>query len=154
MDKVFSLFLPLALQNPAAQVIKVVADFALATWNTVAAHEILTVTGDVRILCIPKIVTTVTGATGTYVLGVEGETTAWIASTAVAAMTATKAWLGTTPAATFALTSFLDRIVVGGADVGYTIGTAAATAGKIEFYAWWEPLTPGSMVVAGAGGVL
>ena len=152
MNKLFSLFLPLALQNPQSGLIKVTADLTSATWNTIQAHEILQVTGEVRILMIPKIRIAAVGATGTYILGVDGATSSWIGSTAVAAMLIDTVWLSTTPAKTFATTSVLDRVVSGGADVGYTIGTAAATAGAIDFYCWWEPLTPGSVVLPGLGG--
>jgi hypothetical protein len=143
--------MPLNLQDPGRDFVKVTADLTLAAWNTVAAHEILQVTGDVRVIILPKIRVAAVGASGTYALGIEGSTSAFIGATAVAAMLINTAWLSTTPAQTYALTSILDRIVTNGADIGYTIATTAASAGVIDFYCWWEPLLPGSSVAAGTG---
>ena len=133
------------------QYLSVTADFSLAAWNTIATHEVFTVTGDVRLLILPRITESLVGAGLTIQLGIAGATTAWIAATAVAAMVLGTSWLDTTPAATDLFTALLDRIVMAGNDVGYEILVAAATDGTIVFEGFWEPLSPGSTVVAGTG---
>ena len=146
----FSKFVPLALQEQKDKYLLVTADLTLAAWNTVAAHRVATVVGTCRLVVIPYIRIAAVGASGTYILGVTGATNAWVASTAVAAMLIDTTWLSTTPAKTYALTSVHDRIVTG-ANVLYTIGTTAASAGALDFYIWYEPLLPGSYVQPGTG---
>lgn len=133
------------------------------TWSTVAAHEIIAVTGAVRIRVIAECTTTLTdaGDAATLALGVAGNTAAIIASTSAGGagaanqLDATEIWIDATPAdlgtATFA-TAVLDFVVVGGLDVGYTIGGAALTGGVMVFHVWWEPLDSTGLCTAGAGG--
>ena len=145
----------------------VVADMTSATWNTVAAHEIATVTGVVRMQIIAEVTATVitVGTNGTIALGYQGNTSAIFSATALdAALTgdvfsAVYGSAATTPAsgadAQSSLThGIFDVVVVGGLDVGYTIATNAGTTGNITFHIWWQPLSSTGAVTAGAGGVL
>ena len=145
----------------------VTADMTSATWNTVAAHEIATVTGMVRAQIIVEVTATVvtTGTNGTIALGFEGNTSAIFSATALdAALTgdvfsAVYGSAATTPAsgadAQSALThAIFDVVVVAGKDIGYTIATNAATTGTLTFHVWWTPLDSTGAVTAGAGGAL
>lgn len=133
----------------------VTADMTSATWNTVAAHEIAVVTGLVRVQIVARVTDTVitTGTNGTIVLGWEGATTSMIGSTLADALVTNELWYDTSP--TTVGDTFNNAVldfVVNGADIGYTIGTNAATAGEIEFLVFWVPLSSGATVTAGAGG--
>lgn len=145
----------------------VTADMTSATWNTVAAHEIATVTGMVRMQIIAEVAATVvtTGTNGTIALGFEGNTSAIFSATALDAgvtgdvFSAVYGSAATTPAsgadAQSSLThAIFDFVVVNGMDVGYTIATNAATTGTLTFHVWWQPLSSTGAVTAGAGGAL
>lgn len=138
----------------------VTADFSSATWNTVGTHETHTVTGTVRCLILPEIKTTLTGATATIDFGTETAGTGLIIQAAVANLTANKFWTVATPLGAVRVNSLatntgpLDVFVSGGLDLGYAVGTAAFTAGRIDFHTWWIPVDNSGNVVAGAGGAL
>lgn len=135
--------------------LSVTSDFTLAAWNTVAAHEVFTVTGDVRAIILPRITASLTsGGALTAQVGVEGATTVFVGNTALAALVLNTAWLSTTPTGQYVTTSLIDWAVTAGRDIGYQILTAAATGGTIIWYCWWEALSPGSSVVVAAGGAL
>jgi hypothetical protein len=136
------------------QKLSVTTPMTVAAWNTIATHEVFTVTGDVHVILLPLITTSLVGAGLTATLGVEGALTALVDTTLLATLLAGTAWLAQTPLTNYALSSLIDRIIVGGLDIGYQIAVAAATAGSLTFHCWWEPLTVGSTVVAGAGGPL
>ena len=138
-----------------ANFLEVIADLTSATWNTAAAHEILTITGAVRLRILPICYGSVTaGGAITFILGTETTTNAMIASTDGTTIDVGMAWLSTTPSHYYAKTAVIDAIIAAGQDVGYTIGTNAATGGSISFFVWWEPLDATGAVVAGAGGAL
>ena len=145
----------------------VTADMTSATWNTVAAHEIATVTGMARLQIIVEVTATVvtTGTNGTIALGFAGNTSAIFSATALdAALTgdifsAVVGSAATTPVggaeAQSSLThAIFDVVALAGTDVGYTIATNAGTTGTLTFHVWWQPLDATGAVVAGAGGVL
>lgn len=138
-----------------ARFIQVTADFTSATWNTVAAHEILTVTGTIRLKIIPRCTVDLTsGGAATMILGTETTTNAFITSTTATDIDANELWLSATPNHQYARTAVIDVVITGGRDVGYTIGTAAMTNGSITFDMWWEPVSSDGNAVAGAGGAL
>ena len=137
------------------QYLSVTSTLTAAAWNTVATHEVFTITGTVRMQLLPLITTSLTsGGALTAQIGIEGATTAFVGNTALAALVLNTAWLSTTPTGQYASTSLIDRVVTAGLDVGYEILTAAATAGVIVWHCWWEPLVSGSSVVAGTGAAL
>jgi hypothetical protein len=140
---------------------KLITDFSSATWNTVATHETHVVTGAVRMIVLPQIVTSLASATGTISFGVETAGTSLIAATAQAALTGGTWWLNATNvgAATrlgvvTATTGAMDLVVANGADLGLAVATAAFTAGRIDFHTWWVPLDDTGMVTPGLGGTL
>lgn len=129
-------------------------DFSNATWNTVASHEIFTVTGRVRVVILPICTEDLAGATATIALEDDGAAAAYIAATTGTDIDSGEVWLSTTPATSYAWSSVVDR-VINGADIGYTIATAALSDGTIVFHCWWDDLGDGTAnVVQGAGGTL
>lgn len=138
-----------------ANYLVVTADFSSATWNTIGTHEILTVPAQgLRIIIVPEIVTTLTsGGAATLSLGEEAAGTSIIGATAVAALTAGKFWLTATPAAAFAKTSVIDRIVHT-LDIGFAVAAFAFTGGRIDFHIWTVPVTNNGIGSVGAGGAL
>lgn len=138
--------------------IKVTADLSSATWNTVASHEIATVTGLVRMKLIAEVTTTgddTSGNTSTIQLGVEGTTNDWIAATEVDDLAEGELWNDATPTVAQGDTSsYMFDKLVNGLDIGYEIAGEAATAGVIDFHIFWLPISSDGSVVAGAGGSL
>jgi hypothetical protein len=136
--------------------------FTSATWNTVGSHEILTVTGAVRILILPLVTANIAGATATLVLGDETTSSSLIASTTAANLALGEWWVDSSDTRTIVRNGringadggYIDFVVGNGKDIGYTIGTAALTAGSIRFYVWWVPLSDDGLVVPGLGGTL
>ena len=137
----------------------VTVDFSNATWNTVAVHEVFTVTGLVRVIIIPQCTENMAGANNMKFGSAANIAAApWVATTLKVDIDAGDIWLSATPAAGYeydggAGASIIDAILSTN-DVGYEVETGAATDGTIIFHCWWTALVPGSTVVAGAGGVL
>ena len=131
----------------------VTATLTQAAWNTTAFHRVLQVTGQCEVYITPFITTSLAGATGTYVLGDTTTAASILASTAVATMVAPYIWSAATPVTTYAGAGTPGALhaIVNGLNLGYTIGSAAATNGVILFACYWRPLTPGGVIVAGTG---
>jgi hypothetical protein len=135
----------------AANYLSVPITFAALTTGSVASHEILTVTGLVRVLIIPVCTTNVAGS-GTIELGVAGDTDLFIGTTTGTDIDAGKLWLDTSPAElAFSFTSALDKIVPNGLDIGYEVKTDTLTSGAITFHVWWWKLDSTGAVVAADG---
>lgn len=139
--------------------IAVTADMTSSTWNTVAAHEIATITGAVRIVILPQCTETITSAGGnaTLILGDETTTNSIISSSDAEALAVGEWWVDATMTRTLitkTLINAVDLVIGNGKDIGYTIGTEALTDGSIVFHMFWEPLDATGNVAAGAGGVL
>lgn len=148
-----------ALNRNSTNYLGVTADFTSATWNTVAAHEILTVTGAAHIIILPEVKGTITsaGGTATLILGDETTTNSLITSSDAEGLAVGEWWFDATVTRTLAASSIfraLDFVVANGKDIGYTIGTEALTGGSILFHVWWEPIDATGAVAAGAGGAL
>jgi hypothetical protein len=131
----------------------VTSTFTQSAWNTVAFHRILAVTGQCEVFLTPFITTSLAGATSTYSLGDVTGVSNYVGSTAVAAMTSPNIWTATTPVTSYIGANPLGGLhaITNGLNIGYTIGTAAATAGVILFACYWRPLAPASSIVAGTG---
>ena len=136
--------------------------FTSVTWNTVATHTVLSITGTaVRVRILIECTGSLTSAgAATICFGVTGATAAFIADTTATDIDDDEFWFSTTPAGYLILSGksttpgvFIDAVVHGSLDVGYEIKTAALTSGGLTFTCWWEPINNGSLV-AGAGGVL
>lgn len=130
------------------QVIAANESFKLeSTWTFVgnltgdqAAHTLFTVTGNVLVSVFGICDTSIVGA-GTIEVGVANNTAGLIAQVADAeGLDDGDIWVDNTPAvgvqaipSTFVLND--------GADIILTIGTADLTAGVIDFYCLWRPLS-------------
>jgi len=148
-------------------------DFTSSTWNTVATHEVFTVTGLVLFRTWVACTESLAGG-GTFQYGTE-DSGSGFASTGLfmPATTATEIDAGrflcgypTISAAVDVIHPYLTNSTTNGVgfainesilynvDVGYEIIAAALTDGTLEFHCIWEPLTAGASVVIGAGGTL
>jgi hypothetical protein len=129
-------------------------------WSTAAAHEILTVTGMVKITIVAECIESIVSASDTGTVSLGDETNA---ASIIAASTAGSGvwvlgelWADATLTRTILTQTQLNAltfIVGAGKDIGYTIATNALTDGALNFHVWWTPITAGATVVAGAGGV-
>jgi hypothetical protein len=124
--------------------------FALDTGAT-GAYPIYTVTGDIALsvfgICKEAFTS---GGAATIELGVSGNTAALIAQTTATALILNEIWHDATPTTT--VESILAAtnngfIVSAGQDVILTIATTTVTAGTIDFYALWKPLSLDANVV-------
>lgn len=135
-------------------------NLANATWNTVATHEVFTVTGTIRcrllVTCSESVLETdPQAANGTIQAGIAGTTDAFIAATAQTAVDTGEIWHDNSPDASAEAYSVLkDFIVTNGVDIGYELAVEAATDGTVTFHLWWEPLDATGAVVAGPGTAL
>jgi hypothetical protein len=136
----------------------VTIDLTSATFNTVATHELFTVTGLVRMRVVAEVTTTgddTSGNTSTIQLGTEDATDGWIAATEVDDLAAGEIWADATPTETNGnYSSLVFDKVVNGVDVGYEIAGEAATDGVIVFHCVWEPINSTGAVVAGDGSAM
>jgi len=119
------------------------------------AFTIFTVTGDVllQVFGICNTQPAVSAGTPTIELGVSGDTNAYIAQIVNATdLIANEVWLDATPTLTQEILdpAVIPRtwIVANGQDTILTIGGAGPTAGGIDFYALWRPLSADGNVVA------
>lgn len=143
--------------------IVVTANMENATWNTVATHEILTITGAVRLqvwaVCTEGM-TSAGGAgaseirfgseTSTQLLGYTNDAD-WSANTFVVFSN------GSGGGSVFDLQltpTVIKEILLYNEDFGYEIANYALTDGTIEFHCVWWPMRTSATVVAGAGGTL
>lgn len=141
-----------ALNYGGVNYLAVPITFAAGTTGSVATHEILTVTGAVRLRMFIECTTSLEGS-GTIQLGVAGATDGFIAATTGTDIDAGDIWYDATPAETYGNFSslVLDKVIAGGLDVGYEIAADTLTGGVVVFHCWWEPLNSTGAVVAADG---
>ena len=137
-----------------ANYLTVTATFTSAAWNTVASHEIFTVTGLVRMRLWAEATGNVdsAGHAATIQLGYDGATDDFIGATDEEALVTGVLWYDTSP--TLAVEDFSTAVfdkVVNGLDVGYEVAVEALTSGSVVFHCVWEPLNATGNVVAGTG---
>ncbi|HEX8106709.1 MAG TPA: hypothetical protein VF516_03225 [Kofleriaceae bacterium] len=127
---------------------------AATAWTTGNSPiTIFTVTGTVLITCAGVVTTplTSTGATGTLAIGVAGTTGGLIAATTVDGTklhTAKFVWADTSAsAAIVALPGTSGWFIVSGTNIILTVATNSMTAGGMDIYALWFPLSSGANVV-------
>lgn len=138
-------------------------DLAAAPWVDQATNEIFTVTGDVRFKLLVFASETgddTSGSTATVAFGSANGTagTDVIAATVVDIIAAGDVWVDATPTEVLSNldldSGFLDFLAVDGADYGILNAGEAATAGILEWHAYYHPVLDGGTVAAGAGGTL
>jgi hypothetical protein len=138
-----------------------VSDWQLARGNynfdddggAAGALTIFDQTGDVMLQVIAWVKDTVTSlGAATIELGVAGDTAALIALTAKTNLVTGRLWHDSTPTTTIEAIDFDGArsffLPNGPRDIILTIATADLTAGDIEFYCLWRPLSAGASVVA------
>lgn len=108
---------------------------------------LFTVTGTVMAVVFGHCTTNLDGASATLEVGVTNNTAAIIAQTTATDIDAGEVWRDTGPAV--GVETLNDPLViVGGADIIETVGTANITAGVITYYCIWYPLSADGNVVA------
>jgi hypothetical protein len=126
-------------------------DFAADT-GAQAAYTVFTVTGNVLFHYFMGVCETgvTSGGAATIEVGVSGNTAALIAQATGTDLIANELWHDATPTTTLEQVDPTGRAfaVSNGQDVILTIATADLTAGKINFYCTWSPLSAGSSVIA------
>lgn len=127
-------------------------DFAVDT-GVAAAYTVFTVSGNVLLQIFAICQTTITaGGAITIELGVAGNTAVFIAQIVDGRdLLANEIWIDATPTTTVEAVDIEGTktfIVSNGQDVSFLIGAGGLTAGKINFYALWKPLSAGATVVA------
>lgn len=129
----------------------VTADFTSATWNTVARHGIAVVSGLCRVRIVPVCTSSLTsGGAPTMQMGDTDDTTAMILSTDPLSILTDTLWLSISPKKNQMYLGLLDQLA-NDTTLGYETFIAALTAGAIAFHVFWEPLSDGASVTAGAG---
>jgi hypothetical protein len=127
----------------------------VGTTGAVGQHETFTVTGAVRMKMLIECTDTLTdaGNGATIQFGVAGATDLFIAASDTDLIATGEAWCDATPTETAGAysTLVLDKVVMGGIDVGYEVAVEAITGGTLIFHCWWEPLNATGAVVAAAG---
>lgn len=129
--------------------------FVGGTTNGIGDHDgtsdpftIFTVTGDVLVEVIGVVKTTLVGA-GTLEVGVTDATASILAQVSDATTLAVNEFWGADATVSLAegFTSTFHGIG-GGLDIIGTVGTANITAGVIDFYVLWRPLSDDANIVA------
>ena len=124
--------------------------FAAATTGAVAAKELFTVTGTVLLNVVGVCHTADLTGTGSLQLGIAGATDKFIGATVGTAIDRGEiVGVHTTPPTSFVTTDALPAwVYLTNVDVGYEVTGNTLTAGQIDFYCRWYPVTDGSKVVA------
>jgi hypothetical protein len=131
---------------------------AVGNWNFTddtgaqAAYTIFTITGDVllQVFGVCDVALT-SGGAATIELGVAGNTAVLIAQATGTALIANEIWHDATPTTTVEQIDVVgsrEFIIANGQDAIFTIGGADLTAGDVDFYGLWRPLSADGLVVA------
>jgi len=125
-------------------------DFAVSG-GAQGTFTIFTVTGDVQAQIFGLCQTLMnSGGAATIELGITGNTAALIAQTTATDLDQYETWQDAGPEANpgnvdAAMADYF--VIANGADVIMTVATADLTAGVIDFYAFWRPLSDDGSVV-------
>lgn len=144
-----------AISVNAPNHIAVTVDLSSATWNTMATHEVFTVTGFVRMRLWVFCTESVLGLGGGRITIQDDNMAGWFGGAVdfsgilAGNMFAANGIVNLSNSAD----GFVDKFNAG-SDVGYDIAVDPATDGTLIFHCVWEPLSAGATVVAGAGGPL
>jgi hypothetical protein len=139
--------------NVDSDALKTVTFDGTANTGAVGDVPLFTVTGDILVVTLVPICTTLLtegGATAELELGVTTNTTLFIAQTQPIDIDANEIWQDATPTASSeALVAALQNIVViGGADdILATVVNDTVDTGVINFYLRWRPLSSDGLVV-------
>lgn len=135
------------VDNNEAYVTENTWTFVTATTGATGAHTLFTVTGNCLVNVFGICDTDLTGA-ATIEVGVVGNTAGLIAQVADATgLDDGDIWVDATPAVGVEALPGV-KVINDGADIILTIGTTAVTAGVVDFYCVWRPLSAGATVTA------
>lgn len=114
-------------------------------------YTVFTVTGTalVQVFGVCQVSLTADGA-ATIELGIVGNTAALIAQTDATALDEFEVWQDASPEANPGAVDLTARtfVVTNGADIGFKVTTANLTAGVVDLYCFWTPLSANGSVVA------
>lgn len=114
-------------------------------------YTVFTITGDIMGQCFGVCDDALTSGGGaTIELGVSGNTAVLIVQSTATDLILNEIWHDATPTTTVEAVDMTahEFIITGGQDAIFTIGTADLTAGDIDFYLFWTPLSSDAAVVA------
>lgn len=114
--------------------------------GTLNPFTIFTVTGDVIVQIFGVCVTNLAGATATLEVGIPGDTAGLIQQTTAENLDARGIWIDNTPGIVEAPPT--SKIIAQGFDIIGSVGTADITAGVVDFYCFWRPLSQDGLVAA------
>lgn len=110
---------------------------------------LFTVHGTCKIRLVAVCKTALTGAGATLIVGTSLDDDALIVSTTATDIDAMNIWHDASPDNSVELASVApEEIMAGGDDIIQTVGAANITAGVIEYFCWWIPLSPDGLVEA------
>lgn len=126
-------------------------DFAADT-GAQAAYTVFTVTGNVLIHALFGICEDAftSGGAAKIELGIVGNTAVFVAQTTATDLIANEIWYAAAPATTLEqidLTT-LSFVVTNGTDVSFLVSAVDLTAGKVNLYCVWSPLSADGNIVA------
>lgn len=115
---------------------------------------IFTVTGLVAVKLIADIKTSLTGDTATIEVGIAGATAIFMPTETATQLDAGQIWFNDASNATYgiigeeaAAADNLPEYLLNGNDIILTVKTADVTAGVIDFYALWSPISDDASIV-------
>ncbi len=116
--------------------------FVAATTGAIAAHTLFTVTGNVILTVFGVVDTTINSAGApTVEVGVTGNTAALIAQTTAKNLADGDIWVDATDTRVGVGAVPSMQVLNDGNDVILTVATATLTAGVVDFYCLWRPLS-------------
>lgn len=142
-----------ALSVNAPNHIAVTVDLSSATWNTVATHEVFTVTGAVRMRMWVECTESLAGD-GKIAVVSESAASVFPDHSVNSVDAGHLLTLTGTSTSDSDFPVFVADKIVNGHDIGLKNINDPATDGILIFHCVWEPLSAGATVVAGAGGPL
>jgi len=124
-------------------------DFLAATTGAVASKELFQVTGLVKATVVPICVTTsiTSGAGATIEYGVDGDTNLFLGAITAVNWDDTEIGINTTPLAYFVTSDTQPNwAILNGVDIGYEVKVDTLTAGRVDWYCLWYPISEGALV--------
>ncbi len=117
--------------------------------GAIGTVDLFTVTGTVLMKLFGICTTNMAGATATIEVGVAANTAGLIAQSTATDLIAGEVWLDATPTTKIEAYSNATQFIVGNSPtVILTVATANLTAGVIEFYCIYQPISASAQVVA------
>ena len=112
-------------------------------------HTLFLVTGVVRVAILAVVTTTLTGSSATIKMGSEVDPDGFMGATTATGMAVGEVWNDTTPVITLQNPEVvLAEKIVANSNLVQEVETANITGGAIDYYCFWQPLSPGATVVA------